>query len=321
MSGSNLRSIEGLLPEQYDRTYIGTVVSSGGALAVSVQGNTIPARWSDPVTASVGDTVLVQLVVTRTGGTEAVVRDKVTSKPRPGRGTVTVVPPSSDTVTVTGSDGATYTAYFVTSYTPTVNDTVILSWGGTSPTIIGKAAAIPAPYLAPSAQPIAPPPAPPQSGQAIYAASDSATWWPSGGWNAWAGGNGRVYQGQYGSGQVYGAYFYAGSPGQLSGRGINRFRIILGSRLGVGAYNNQVTVHFYCHNSANRPGGDVSRVLGPFDVIAAPWQGPTMYDLPVSWASQVISGGGIAIALDPYAGFKGRNEEADSGKLVFDWSM
>lgn len=318
---SNLRSVEGLLPDQYDRTYEGTVVSSGGALAVSVQGNVIPARWADPVTAAVGDTVLVQMIVGRTGGTEAVVRAKVTSKPRPARGTVAVVPPSSDTVSVTGTDGATYKAYFGTGYTPTVGDTVILSWGGTIPTILDKVAATPAPYQAPTGDPIAPPPSAPQSGQAIYAASDSATWWASGGWNSWAGGNGRVFQGQYGSGQVYGAWFYAGSPGQLSGRTINRFRIILGSRLGVGSHNSPVTVHFYRHSSVNRPAGDVTRVAGPHDVSAAPWQGPTMYDLPVSWAAGVISGGGIAIALDPYAGFKGRNEEADSGKLVFDWSM
>lgn len=317
----NIRSIEGLLPESYDRTLVGVVVDSGG-LKVNVQGNVLAARWADPVVASAGDTVLVQLIIGRTGQTEAIVRARVTANPRPARGTVSSVPPSSDTVSVTGSDGVTYTAYFVTAYTPVVNDEVFLSWFGNRPTIMGKVAAVPvvaSPIPPPS--PAAPPPPPPQSGTSFYAATDSATYWPPGGWNSWAGGNGRVFQGQYGSGQVYGAWWYAGSPGQLAGRTINRFRIRLGPRLAVGSYNSPVTVHFYVTNNTNRPGGNVTHVAGPHNVGAGPGQGAVDYDLPVSWATNVINGGGMAIMGDPYAGFRGRNEFPESGLLIFDWSM
>lgn len=316
-----MRAVEALGPDVYDRSMMGVVVDTSTGYGVNVQGNVIPARWNDPTVIAAGDNVLVQLIIGRTGQTEAFVKGRITTKPRPGRGTVSSVPPSSDTIVVIGEDGGTYTAYFMNSYTPVVSDVVVLQWFGANPTVMGKVAATPAPPVYAPPPPVAPPPPPPQTGQTSYAATDSNTFWGPGGWGSWAGGGGRVFQGSYGAGQVYGAWFYAGSPGQLKGRTITRFRIILGSRQAVGSYNSPVTVHFYAHSNTNRPGGDVTRTIGPHDVTAWPGQGPTMYDLPGSFATQVINGGGIGIALDPYAGFQGRAAQPDSGKLIFDWRM
>lgn len=320
-TNSNIRRVEGLLPDAYDKTLIGIVVSVPGSSipGVNVQGNVLQARWTDPMVVAPGDTVLVQLILGR-NGTEAIVKARVTTNPRPGRATVTVVPVSSPTITVQGTDGLNYTATFVTSYTPTVNDLVFLSWFGPTPTVVGKVAATAAPTYVPPPAP--PPPPPPSTGQSSYPAVTSSTFWAPGGWDSWAGGNGRVYQGQYGSGQVYGAWFYGGSPGQLAGKTTTRLQILLGNRLPAGSYNSAVSVHFYLHSNANKPAQftDVTRVAGPSDVTAYPNQGLTAYDIPASWGATIISGGGVGIALDPYAGFLGAQEQADSGKLVFDWS-
>lgn len=320
---SRIRSVEGLLPDAYDRTLMGVVVGVGNpeVLKVNVQGNVIAANWSDPMVVKAGDTVLVHLGIGRTGHTEAFVRAKVTSRPRPERGTVTVVPPSSDTVTVQGSDGNNYTARFVTSYTPTVGHNVLLSWWGAQPNIIGQVAATPAPAATPPPPPAPAPPPPPVTGLSVYAAGETNTLWPPGGWGSWAGGNGRVYQGSYGSGQVYGAAFYHGSPSQLAGRTIDRVRFTLGPRISAGSFNSPVQVHVYLTSNASRPGGDVSVIDGPWNIVADPGQGLRDYDLPGSWGAHFLNGAGLSFRGDPYAGFRGRNEHPDAFKLILDWRM
>jgi hypothetical protein len=317
----NFRPVEGLTPERYDRTYPGVVVRAGtgsSELRVNVMGNIIAARWSDPVIVAEGDTVLVQFVMSKNGLSEAYVRARVAARPRPYWGTVTVVPPGSSTVTVTGSDGYTYTADFTAHYTPVVGERVMLAWNASQATITGKFGSAPAP---PPPQPayVPPPPPPPvTTGVNTYWASSSNTFWGPGGWGSWAGGRGRVYQGNYGSGDVYGAWFYGGGPTQLQGRTIDRMRFVLGGRIAAGNFNSPVTVRFYAHNSTNQPGGIITGVAGPIDVTAWPGQGLTDYDL-TPLAPHVLAGGGIAIYNAPYAGFYGRNEQPDSGKLVFDW--
>jgi hypothetical protein len=314
---ADIRAVESLLPGQTDVSYVGVMVLVDGVLKVNVSGNVIAARWADPVVVSNGDPVLVQISKGRTGQGEAIVRCRLTDKPRPGRGVVKTVPPSSPTITVTGSDGIDYTATFIASYTPVVNDAVILSWNTKVPDVVGKVSTTPTPPPPPS--PVAPPPPPLTVGMSPYQASDSDTFWPPGGWGSWAGGGGRVFQGNFGSGEVYGAFFYAGSVAQLAGRTITRIRVLLGDRLPVGSNNAPVTVHFYAHTSAHKPGGDVSRVVGPHDVTANPGQGLKEYDLPLSFAAALQGGGGIGFAGGPYAGFKGRREQPDSGTLLIDW--
>lgn len=317
---ANLRGLESPPPLGAAVTYPGVVVKDlAGKLAVNVNGSVLYPRYQDPVVVGVGDPVVVSITAGPTGGGDAVVTGRVTLAPRPATGTVKTVPPSSSTITVTGTDGTDYTATFVASYTPTVNDNVILAWNANTPTVTGKVGTVAAPPPPPPA--VAPAPGPSSTGTSTYQAQDSATWVPGlGAWDAWAGGGSNVFQGSNGGYTTYGSWFYAGSPTELAGRTITRIQFTLGSRRGVGSYNSPVTVHLYTHTSANRPSGDVTRSSGPYDVTAQPGQGQVTFDLPTSFAADLQNGGGIAIAGDPYAGFNGRLQEPASGLLTIDWS-
>lgn len=316
----NQRVLQSSIPVPGITRRQGIITGTATALTLNVDGNTIPYRCVDPLVVGVGDTVAVDLVAGPTGQAEAWVIGRLASTFRPSTGKVKTVPPSSPSITVTGTDGVDYTAYFITSYTPVVNDNVDLSWGASIPFVMGKVGTTAAPP--PPAAPVAPPPGPSASGTSYYPATDSGTWVPAfGSWDSWAGGGGNVYQGQFGSGQLYGAWFYGGSPMELAGRTITRVQFTLGSRRTVGSYNQSVAVHLYAHTNTNRPGGDVNRVAGPVDSITYPFAGQTVFDLPVStFAGPIIAGGGVAIALDPYAGFNGRYTEPASGRLQIDWS-
>jgi hypothetical protein len=317
---ANLRSFEERFPERRERTYTGIVVAEGSSYAINVNGNVLPARWGEAISVQVGMPVLVQLGIGRNGQGEATVLQALTLRPRPVSGTVTVVPVSSQTISVS-ADGITYTAKFIASYTPVVNDVVSLTWNAGQPTVTGKyGGTVAPPPPPPPPAPVPPPPAPPQTGTTTYAAQDSDTYWGPGGWGSWAGGGKRVYEGDYGSGNVYGAWFYHGGPTQLAGRTITRIRFQLGSRLAVGSYNSGLMIHFYYHTAMFKPGGDVNRIAGPLDHWVNPGQGLTTYDLDVGWAGGLLGGGGIGIALNPYAGFEGILRQPDSGKLIFDWS-
>jgi sulfur carrier protein ThiS len=294
------------------------VAASAGSktLAVNVNGNIIPARYYDGVTVQAGDPVAVEFVAGTQGQAEAWVTARLAPRPRPAQGTVTTVPPASSTITVTGSDGVAYTAGFASTYTPAVGDNVILSWSMGIPNAIAKVGYTPAP--APVAVVSAPPP-PTSTGTNYYAAVDTSTYWGPGGWDSWAGGN-SVYQGDYGSGPLTGAWFYGGSPTELAGRTVTGIRFTLGARNGAGASSSPVTVNLYTHTSARRPGGNVTLAGASTTVVAQPWQGGVVYGLPTSFATDLLNGGGICITGGAYAGFKGRNLQADSGLLAIDWS-
>lgn len=315
---ADLRAVEDLAPGRTTTTYQGVMVKVDGVLQVNVSGNVLPARWADPLVVVEGDPVLVELSSSRAGQGVAFVRCRLTDKPRPGQATVLTVPASSPTITVTGSDGNVYTATFVASYTPTVGDPVILSWNAAVPSVVGKITTTAAPL--PPPPPVTAPPSAAQTGSTPYPASDSDTYWPAGGWGSWAGGGSHVHQGNYGSGQLYGAWFYAGSTAQLAGKTITGIHFTLGARRPVGASSSPVTLHLYAHSSPNKPGGDVSRVAGPFDITVQPGQQLTTYDLPLSFAPALQGGGGIAIAGDPYAGIAGVRVQPESGLLKMDWS-
>lgn len=294
--------------------------STSQLLAVNVNGNIIPARAIDPLVVAVGDPVAVDFVAGPEGQAEAWIAGRLAGSPRPALATVTTVPPSSPTITVTGTDGQTYTATFASSYTPTVSDVVSLNWDTGrpgQPMVIAEVGTTSSPT--PPPPPVAPPPAAPQTGTSTYAASDTTTYWAGGGWGSWAGGN-NVYQGDFGSGPLTGAWFYAGSPAELAGRTITAIRFTLGARNGAGASSSPITVNFYAHSSASRPGGNVTLVSGPHSETAQPWQGSTVYNLPTSFGTALQGGGGIAIFGGSYAGFAGRNTQADSGLLSIDWS-
>lgn len=317
---ANLRGLESTPALGAAVTYPGVVVKdSSGKLAVNINGNIIYPRYQDPVVVAVGDPVVVSISAGPAGGGDAVVTGRVTLAPRPAEGTVKTVPPSSATITVTGTDGTDYTAKFTASYTPTVNDNVILAWNANVPTVTGKVGVVAAPP--PPPPPVSAPPGPVATGTSTYTAQDSATWVPGLGlWDAWARQGGRLYQGSSSGYTTYGAWFYAGSPQELAGRTVTRIQFTLGSRLAVGSYNSPIALHLYTHTSPNRPGGDVTRNTGPWDVTIQPGAGQQTFDLPTSFAADLLNGGGISIAGDPYAGFNGRLQEPASGLLTIDWS-
>lgn len=305
--------------------YKGVMVLDGsGALAVNVNGNIIPASYSDPIVVAVGDAVSVDLVTGATGQSEAVVTGRLTLTPRPATGTVTTVPVGSQTITVTGADGATYTATFVSSYTPAVNDVVILAWNAAAPTVTGKVGttAVPPPPPPPPAvappPPIPPPPPPPQTGQTSYPATDSATM-ATYGWDTYAGGGGNVYTGTYGE-TVYAAFWYGGSPTQLAGRTITKVQFTLGARRPAGNYNAPATIYFYTHTSARRPAGDVVRTGTAYAVTIPAGSGRRTFNLPNAFGAALIGGGGITIQGGDYSGYNGRLVDASSGKLTLNWS-
>lgn len=299
--------------------YQGTVVLSASGLGVNVAGQVLPARVMDPLVVVEGDVVVVDVVRESRGQATAWVMGRAAPGFRPAEATVKVVPVGSDTITVTGTDGADYTATFVSSYTPTVNDRVTLNWNAATPTVLGKVGVTAAPPTPPP--PVAPPPAPSQTGQSSYHATQSSTLWGPGGWGSWAGDGSHVYQGNYGgAGALTGAWFYGGATSELAGRTITRIRFVLGRRRAVGSSNAAATVHLKSHTSANRPGGNVTLGAGSTDVTADPGQGPREYDLPLSFAAALQAGGGIAITGDPYCGFDGIAARADSGLLIIDWS-
>lgn len=283
---------------------------------VSLNGNIIQASAADGVSVSNGDAVLVAVTGTMRGQSEAFILCRMsTTGLHPATGTVTVVPVGSQTITVVGADGVTYTAYFLSSYTPAVNDNVEMIFLAGVP-YVTKAGATPAP--APAA-PVGSSTPTVSTGTSNFAASDSATWWGPGGWGSW-GSTSYVYSGTYGSSTVNGAWFYGGGPTQLAGRTIMGGRFTLGPRQGAGNYNSPASVNIYTHSSWSRPAGNVSTVNGPTTVTAQPWQGLTVYSLTAAQAQDLVNGGGIAIFNGDYAAFSGVQSNAQSGTVSIDWS-
>lgn len=311
---ADLREVAAAIPAGGVKKYRGSVVTVSGERRVNVDGQNLRATWADPLVVDDGDVVDVEL----SGGAQGLkgvhVPSRTTLQPRPKTGTVTAVPASSVTIDVLAG-GVTYSAEFIGTYA--VNDKVHLDWGAGRPRVIGKVATT----AAPPAPPVPlDPVAPVTTGYTWSAASGSGSFWGPGGWDSWAGGNENVFQGNYGSGPVYGAWFYGGAFGALNdGREIVRIQFRTGRRRPVGASSSPATFHFYAHTSSSRPGGDVSRVAGPFDVVIQPGEAPKSIDLPVAWGSIIAAGGGIAVAGDPYAGMDGRLVQADSGALGLDW--
>lgn len=289
--------------------------SGGGALQVNVNGNVIPARIIDPLTVAAGDPVAVDFVAGPEGQAEAWIVGRLGNLTRPATATVSAVPVGSPTITVQDAAGNTYTAVHLSSYTPTVGDNVALTWAAGAPTVTGVVTVAPDP--GPVTSPIDPPPALDQWGTSTYAATDSATWTGTAwGWQ----GTGDVFQGNGGGGPLTGAWFYGGSPAELSGRTITAIRFSLGPRNGAGTPSAAVTVNLYTHTSSGRPTGNVALGTASTTVTAQPWQGGTVYSLPTSFAADLLNGGGIAITGGTYAGFAGRTSQPDSGLISIDWS-
>lgn len=330
---ANLRNAQPVTAQPVTQMQGSIVTNTDGSLGLSVNGNVIPYRCVDPITVLSGDTVVVQFVQQgAAGGAEAWVVGRLGNVFRPSAGTVITVPPSSPTITVTGTDGTNYTATFLGSYTPAVNDIVDLWWPNGYPVVLGKAGTVAAPppppppatVSQPPPPPVKPRPRPPQTGSTPFAATDSGSWNASFGWDTFAQENKQVYTGgaAYG-GPCTGAWFYNNSPKILAGRTITAIYFEIGARLWVGNYNQPVTIHVYCHTSPRKPGGNVS--LGASFAVTLKSGAPrTTFAVPSgvrsAFASALLAGGGFAIFGEPYAGFNGRNVDPQSGTFRMYWS-
>lgn len=314
-------SLAGDIAEPFD----GVQIVPGYAAAyplVTVGGKDQPASWPSGVYAAPGEALFIAQLVKPDAPTQNVVLARA-GQDGPREGTVTTVPGGSDTVTVTAA-GTDYTATFLASYTPTVGDRVRLLWQGRDVTVVGKVGITPA--AGGVAGTTAPPPPPASSGRFNATADDSATYWSGGGWDSIAGGRGALYQGTvYGTSYaVAGSWFYGHKMAELAGATINKLWIRIPRRLTVGSYNAAIDIQLWAHTAPSRPGGDVTRVAGPFTVSIPPgWNpGPDegWVELPVSFAPVAIAGGGISISGGSYMGFVGKNTDQASGQLRTEWS-
>jgi hypothetical protein len=299
-----------------------TVLVVGGmsGYQVSLNGNIIQASALDDVAVSVGDSVLVAVSGSARGQSEAFVLGRMsTSGLHPATGSVSVVPPSSPTITVVGADGVSYTAFTEAGYTPSVNDNVEMVFVG-GYAYVTKAGITPTP--APPA-PVGSSTSTVTSGTTSFPASDSATYWnglwssPGIGW----GNSSWLYSGTFGGSTMHAAWFYGGGPTQLAGRTITGGRVWLGPREGAGNYNSVANIQIWSHSSGvSRPGGDISLVNGPTSTVAQPWQGLTAYGITQAQAQDLVNGGGLALVNGDYAAFQGVQANAQSGKVDIDWS-
>lgn len=285
---------------------------------VKIGGLSQPAAWPDTIYAAVGEPVIIAQSVKDNSITHNVVVARV-GQPGPRDATVQTVPGGSDTITVTDVNGVPYTVTF--GYpSPTVGDSVRLLWQGRDGTAICKVGVTPPSSAGGGAT--TPPPAPASFGQFPGVATDSGTWTPAfNAWDNWGGGGGYVYQGgaPYGAAN-YGAWFYNGVFAELAGANYSRVQVRIPARKTVGNYNAGQTLHIYVHNSPTRPGGDVNRVLGPYDVYVPANFGGGYTDIDPAAAPVLVAGGGISIAGEPYMGFLGKPQDGASGQILIDWS-
>ena len=272
------------------------------------------AVWNDHVFAQRGEPITVARIRSADGPFENRVIGRVG---RPGADSGTVLTVNATYLLVSVGAEEVQCRYDPTkTYVP--GDVVALDWKGATVTVLFKVTSFTPPV--PPPPPTAPPPATSTTGTLKPRATDSATWVPGlGSWNNWAGGMQNVYQGTWAGYTTYGSWFYNGATKQLAGATIKRVQLRLPRRLTVGAYNNTATVHVYVHTSNNRPGGDVTRVLGPYNInVPASYQGG-LVTLPNAVGDQLKNGGGISIAGEPYMGFVGKSSDVASGQLFIDW--
>lgn len=295
-----------------------------GELAVNLDGNIVEASWADGLHAFAGDVVLVTFIKgpRGRGQSEVLVLGRLAEKPRPAGGTVFTVPGGSvPTITVTGSDGYFYEAYYVMSYTPVVGDPVFMSWAGGRACVMGKLKGV---FTADPTtnqkipQPVAAPEDDDTEGEFVYTAESSGTWSTTdSAWDEYRFGGGHVYQ----SATQNGAWFYHGGPAQLDGYTIEGIEFTLGTRLAVGNHTEPVMVHFYLHTSESKPAStDVTRTLGPYDVLIPGGTTQNTVELPVEWGPDLVAGAGISISGDALAGFTSSSQEPTSGLLKMEWS-
>lgn len=297
------------------RVSAGTVTTAGGARVVVLDdGTRLTPLWPAMVVLVDGDRVQVVLV----DGT-AVVVGPVVPTPRPISGSIAGAA-SSGLIPVTTTAGTVQARYAGTA--PAIGTLVGLVWqgGGAPPFLLpGTLAPVSTDPQPPPDVP-APPPSGPDSGTLLVTAQGSGSW-RTGGWG-WASSTDVVQGGSpYVSQDSRGGWWYGDKARALTGRPITGCRIRLGARLRIGSYNAAAVVHLYRTADGSRPGGELNRVAGPYDVTLAAGAGPGWYGLPASVGQALVdSGGGLAIAGSPYAGVAGVSDDPESGQVALDWT-
>jgi len=298
--------------------YFGTAYWDGGKWWAKLGDNLLDARWLDPIQPLQDGKIVVDITNDGKGQSSALVIGGYTDQPRPSTATANSIIPAgvSTQIAFTGEDSVQYTTdRFIGTYSP--GDPVYLKWDAGIATVIGKIGAV-------AKVPEAPAPSPPSSavsGETKLSATASDTW-GVGGWGRWASsqrGGEDVYSGTWGGYALTGSWFYGTPRPELAGKTITRILFKVPARLNVGA-SGAATIHAYAHTSKSRPGTDVNRVTGPFDISVPDGYGGGYTDLPLSFAPTLVAGGGISIAGDPYVGFQSRLDNPESGKLIISWS-
>lgn len=287
------------------RLTIGQAIVSAGVATVNVAGGVGNLRWVGGYVPVNGDAVLVAL----TSGF-AWVLGSIATTGHPATGSVTSIPGGG--VINVNVGGTSMTCAYVTSYSPVVGDTVALDWATSTPRVIGKIATAAAPTAPP---PPAAPPGLPTTGSKTFAAVDAASWRDG----TWRTDTGDVIQGDapgYAGHPNNGAWFYGSAPTSLSGITVSSAQIWLPA--GSSSVSTP-TIHLYRHTSNTRPGTDVSRVSGPYDVTK-PWGTAGWYTLNTAAAQAIVtSGGGISITGTPYSRNNGLSKDGQSGAIKIFW--
>jgi hypothetical protein len=285
---------------------------------VKLNGSSIAMTWLDGVYAKVGEQVAVAIIVFGDAPPTYVVIGSYTGTQK-REGTVTNVSAPVCTLEAPTGSGNFVTATYLGG-APSVGNVMRLLWQGSDVTALGVVGGTPA---APPPAPAPPPPAPtPTTGTLHAYAQDSATYSASYGWNSYYGSD--LYQGdgsQWGaSSSNNGAAFYGGYTRNLSGLVISAVRLRIPQRNNAGQSGSQIQLNVYVHTNDFRPGGDTSRVLGPYVFTLAPAMGAHWVNLPTAAGDQLKNGGGLAISGGSYAGLFGIGRDSASFQLDIDWS-
>ena len=289
-------------------------VDATGNVTVNVDGVNLTALSLPGVPLQPGDLVKVL----QQGGTFQVIC-LVFTHTLPVSGTVASVPAGASTITVTTSIGSV-ACQWLASYTPTVGDTVMIAWLGSTPLALGKLGATPAPAPPPPppSQP-APPPSTSSTGTTSFAAVSSGTY--RSGWLDNSITNGNVMQGDYGYGPNDGAWFTGGKPhSTLAGATVTDCKIWLKRDYG-GSYAAQ-TVHLERVANNTRPSGALSfDSAHATDSIALAVGQYGWFDVPNSIAQALVdSGGSLGVtSADPYVRLFGTQNDSRAGLLRISW--
>ena len=328
----DLRHTMGQIPGDSTRVRFGQAQWDGSQWLINDNGKLLRALWLDPIQPLQGGQLAYLLIKDDYGQSSALVMGGYTKQPRPSTGTILAFGEPS-LIVLAGEDGVTYTTsrYLGPIAGYALGDDVYVTWDAAQPTVLGQVSEItvtpPPPQQAPATG---------SSGTIHLIASASDTY-GVGGWGRWSGSqNGRekVYTGTQGSYTVTGSWFYGHWGTALAGLTVNQARFRIPARLpGVGS-SGPVTIYLYAHTSQSRPGGDVTRVAGPFAVTvpagydpathyfdpANPNLAPGWVVLPADFHATFASGGGVSMAGGPYTGVNGRLDDAQSGQTDLDWS-